>query len=153
MLKISKADYDLIRWEAERSYPQECCGVLLGRLVDGQREVTLSFTCENAQTDSPRNRYTIHPEQLLAALKLARSRGENIVGFYHSHPDHRAHYSSTDLDEAHWFDCSYVITSVEHGRAAATNSFVLVGSEQQKDFHSEKIEIVAYQRQPLRSAV
>jgi proteasome lid subunit RPN8/RPN11 len=152
MLKISKADYDLIRWEAERSYPDECCGVLLGRLANGQREVTLSFTCENERTDSPGNRYSIHPEQLLAALKLARSRGENIVGFYHSHPDHPAYYSSTDLDEAHWFDCSYVITSVEHGRAAATNSFVLVGAEGQKDFHSEKIEIVAY-KQSLRNAV
>src|SRR5215468_6639092 len=152
MLKISKADYDLIRWEAERSYPHECCGILLGRLVDGRREVTLTITCENARTDSPGNRYSIHPEQLIAAMKLARSRGENIVGFYHSHPDHPAEYSRTDLDEAHWFDCSYVITSVEHGRAMATNAFVLTGSETEKSLHSENIEIVTFQ-QPLRSAV
>jgi proteasome lid subunit RPN8/RPN11 len=152
MLKISKADYDLIRWEAERSYPYECCGILLGRLVNGRREVTLTITCENARTDSPGTRYSIHPEQLLAALKLARSRGENIVGFYHSHPDHPAEYSRTDLDEAHWFDCSYVITSVEHGRAMATNAFALTGSESEKSLHSENIEIVTYQ-QPLRSAV
>jgi len=152
MLKISKADYDLIRWEAERSYPHECCGILLGRLVDGRREVTLTITCENARTDSPGTRYSIHPEQLIAAMKLARSRGENIVGFYHSHPNHPAEYSRTDLNEAHWFDCSYVITSVEHGRAMTTNAFVLTGSEAEKSLHPENIEIATYQ-QPLRSAV
>jgi proteasome lid subunit RPN8/RPN11 len=152
MLKISRADYDLIRWEAERSYPHECCGILLGNAANGERVVALTITCENARTDSPENRYSIHPEQLLAALKLARSRGENIVGFYHSHPDHPAEYSATDLDEAHWFDCSYMITGVDHGHAVTSNSFVLVGGEGNKTFEPEKIEIVAY-KQPLRNVV
>src|SRR5215472_9115522 len=173
MLKISKADYDLIRWEAERSYPHECCGILLGTVTPqpansarsggpvappqspqpantaragGERKVTLTLTCENARLDSPTNRYSIHPEQLIAGLKLARSRGETIVGFYHSHPDHPAQFSSTDLDEAHWFDCSYLIVSVEHGRATAGNSFVLTGSENSKQFEPEAMEITAYQR-------
>lgn len=175
MLKISKADYDLIRWEAERSYPHECCGILLGTVqplpansarakdpaapplpantarpantaAGQERKVTLTFTCENARTDSPHDRYSIHPEQLIAGLKLARSRGETIVGFYHSHPDHPAQYSATDLDEAHWFDCSYLIVSVEHGRAAAGNSFVLTGSENSKQFEPELMEVTAYQR-------
>jgi len=151
MLKISKADYDLIRWEAERSYPHECCGILLGTALAGERVVTLTLTCENARIDSLANRYSIHPEQLIAGLKLARSRGETIVGFYHSHPDHPAQYSSTDLDEAHWFDCSYLIVSVEHGRAAAGNAFVLMGSEDRKQFEPEPIEVTTYQR--LRDAV
>jgi proteasome lid subunit RPN8/RPN11 len=152
MLRISKPDYDLIRWEAERSYPHECCGILLGTTLNKERVVTLTVPCENTSTDSPGNRYSIHPEQVIAALKLARSRAESIVGFYHSHPDHAAEYSSTDLDEAHWFDCSYVITAVEQGRAALTNCFVLVGSEEEKVFRPEKIEIVAY-RQPLPVAL
>ena len=176
MLKISKADYDLIRWEAERSYPHECCGILLGTISPQQantglagdpvarpqslqpanatgpeRKVTLTLTCENARSDSPHDRYSIHPEQLIAGLKLARSRGETIVGFYHSHPDHPAQYSSTDLDEAHWFDCSYLIVSVENGRAAAGNSFVLTGSENSKQFEPEAIEVTAYSR--LKDAV
>ena len=151
MLKISKADYDLIRWEAERSYPHECCGILLGTALAGERVVTLTLTCENARTDSLANRYSIHPEQLIAGLKLARSRGETIVGFYHSHPDHPAQYSSTDLDEAHWFDCSYLIVSVEHGRATAGNAFVLMGSEDGKTLEPEAVEVTAYQR--LRDAV
>jgi proteasome lid subunit RPN8/RPN11 len=152
MLRITKPDYDLIRWEAEQSYPHECCGILLGNALNKERVVTLTVPCENTRTDSPGNRYSIHPEQVIAALKLARSRAESIIGFYHSHPDHVAQYSAADLDEAHWFDCSYVITAVEQGRAALSNSFVLVGSEEQKIFQPEKIEIVAY-RQALPVAL
>lgn len=149
MLRIGKADYDLIRWEAKRSYPLECCGILLGNVVDGHRLVTMTLTCKNMRLDSPSDRYSINPDQVIAALKLARSRGENIIGFYHSHPDHSPHYSSTDLAEAHWFDCSYVITSVEGGAPTTTASFVLLGSEEQKNFHAEPIEIVANERSLL----
>jgi proteasome lid subunit RPN8/RPN11 len=149
MLQMSKADYDMIRWEAERSYPNECCGILLGNVSGDQRQVTLTITCENMRRDSPLNRYSIDPEKVIAALKLARSRAETIVGFYHSHPDHSPRYSGTDLAEAHWFDCSYVITGVESGCAAATHSFVLVGGEDDKRFAEEKIEIVAYGGMPI----
>lgn len=152
MLRIAKPDYDLIRWEAERSYPHECCGILLGNLLNKERVVTLTVPCENARMDAPGNRYSIHPEQVIAALKLARSRAESIIGFYHSHPDHPAKWSSTDLEEAHWFDCSYMIVSVEGGRASVTSSFVLTGSEEEKRFQAEQIEIVAY-RQPLPIAL
>jgi proteasome lid subunit RPN8/RPN11 len=75
-----------------------------------------------------------------------RQRGEDIIGFYHSHPDHPARYSATDLSEAHWFDCSYVITSVLQGHADATTSFLLQGTEDKKHFAGEDIEIVSYQR-------
>jgi proteasome lid subunit RPN8/RPN11 len=149
MLIISKADYDLIRWEAKRSYPHECCGILLGNMVDGHRSVSMTLTCENMRVDSPADRYSINPEQVVAAQKLARNRGENILGFYHSHPDHSPQYSSTDLAEAHWFDCSYVITSVENGTPTATASYVLIGSEDRKSFHPENIEIVTDQRSLL----
>ena len=146
MLQISKADYDLIRWEAERSYPHECCGILLGKVNGNDRMVTLTVPCENARTDSPSNRYRIDPQKVIAALKLARSRSETIVGFYHSHPDHPAYYSETDLTEAHWFDCSYVITSVQQGHAGATTSFILMGTEDKKHFAQEDIEVTTYKR-------
>jgi len=152
MLKISRADYDLIRWEAERSYPHECCGILLGTVHEGQRVVTMTVTCENMRLDSPVNRYSIDPQRIIAALKLARNRAESVVGFYHSHPDAGACFSSTDLEEAHWFDCSYVITAVDRGRASATDSYVLHGTEQEKQFQEEKIEVVA-NAQPLRIAL
>ena len=149
MLQISKADYDLIRWEAQKSYPHECCGILLGKIEGGRRRVTLTITCENTRHESAATRYSIEPEKVIAALKLARSRAETIVGFYHSHPDQPARYSGTDLDEAHWFDCSYVITTVEGGRTGPTNSFVLTGSEDNKAFALEEIQITAYQRMPI----
>ena len=141
MLRINKADYDLIRWEAEHSYPHECCGIILGKLQGGQRTVTMTIKCDNARTDTASHRYSIPPEQVVAALKLARSRAEIIIGFYHSHPDCPPRYSTTDLTEAHWFGCSYVITSVDHGRASATDSYVLAGTEDQKKFLAEEIEI------------
>ena len=139
MLKISQADYNLIRWEAERRYPSECCGILLGNSGDDGRTVALTITCENAGPN-PERRYNIHPEQLVAALKLARSRHENIIGFYHSHPDHDPHFSTTDLAEANWFNCSYVITAVAQGRAGRTESFVLTGSDEDKKFEPEEIK-------------
>ncbi|MBZ5532751.1 MAG: M67 family metallopeptidase [Acidobacteriia bacterium] len=152
MLKISKADYDLIRWEAERSYPNECCGILLGNFLEGHRLVTMTVTCENARSDSPANRYSIKPQQVINAQKLAKSRGEDIIGFYHSHPDHPPHPSPTDLEEAYWFNCSYVITSVERGSSRATQSFELLGQEERKELQPEEIEIVANQ-QPLKIAL
>ncbi|MGH9567261.1 MAG: Mov34/MPN/PAD-1 family protein [Candidatus Angelobacter sp.] len=153
MLTISKADYHSIRWEAERSYPNECCGIILGILAGQGRVATLILTCENTRTDAPANRYAIDPPRVIAALKLARSRSETIIGFYHSHPDHPPKYSRTDLQEAHWFDCSYVITSVEQGRAKETRSYVLLGTEEKKTFAEERIEIVAHQGASLSIAL
>jgi proteasome lid subunit RPN8/RPN11 len=152
MLRISKADYDLIRWEAEHSYPYECCGIILGVPAGGDRLVTMTLKCDNARADAAHHRYSINPEQVVAALKLARSRSESIIGFYHSHPDCPPRYSTTDLTEAHWFGCSYVITSVDRGRASATDSYMLVGAEDRKKFLAEEIEIVT-NAQPLGVAL
>jgi len=88
------------------------------------------------------NRYNIDPRELIRIQREGRERGEDIVGFYHSHPDHPAQWSPTDLAEAHWFGCSYVITSVEKGKAVLTNSFELIGSgEDDKKLVAEKIEV------------
>jgi proteasome lid subunit RPN8/RPN11 len=68
--------------------------------------------------------------------------GHDIVGFYHSHPDHPARWSATDLAEAHWTGCSYLITSVEKGRAVLTNSFLLLDQEEAKHFEDEPLEVI-----------
>jgi proteasome lid subunit RPN8/RPN11 len=74
--------------------------------------------------------------------RTGRERGLDIVGFYHSHPDHPAQWSSTDFAEAHWIGCSYVITAVEKGAARQTNSFLLTGTtEDDKAFRNEIIEV------------
>src|SRR5438876_10457095 len=99
--------------------------------MDGDfRAVTSIARCGNTRTDSPQNRYQIDPRELIRIQREGRERGEDIVGFYHSHPDHPAQWSPNALAEAHWFGCSYVITSVEQGRATITNSFELVGSDE-----------------------
>jgi proteasome lid subunit RPN8/RPN11 len=143
MLKLLRAAYDSLRRHGEETYPHECCGVLLGRFADdGSREVTSTARCGNTRTDSPHNRYNIDPRELVRIQREGRERGEDIVGFYHSHPDHPAEWSSTDLAEAHWVRCSYVITSVEKGKAATTNSFELTGSEESdKQLVDEAIKI------------
>ncbi|HKC70468.1 MAG TPA: M67 family metallopeptidase, partial [Terriglobales bacterium] len=92
----------------------------------------------------PQNRYNIDPRELITIQRQAREQGLDIVGFYHSHPDHPARWSSTDLADAHWLGCSYVITRVEKGQARETNSFLLLGAEEaDKRFQGEPIEVAA----------
>jgi proteasome lid subunit RPN8/RPN11 len=142
MLRIGKSQYDSLRRHGEETYPHECCGVLLGQVDGDARTVTSVARCGNTREDSPQNRYHIDPKELIRIQREGRERGEDIVGFYHSHPDHPARWSSTDLAEAHWFGCSYLITSVEKGTAVVTNSFELVGSEEKdKRFADEEIEV------------
>ena len=143
MLKITQKDYDSLRKHGEETYPHECCGVLLGQMDDsGVRIVTSTARCGNTRTDSPQNRYNIDPRELVRIQREGRGRGEDIVGFYHSHPDHPARWSPTDFNEAHWLGCSYVITSVEQGVAKQTNSFFLAGTgEDDKRFEDEEIHV------------
>jgi proteasome lid subunit RPN8/RPN11 len=143
MLKISPNDYAALRRHGEETYPHECCGILLGHTDDaGARIVTSTARCGNTRTDSPQNRYNIDPRELIRIQREGRERGEDIVGFYHSHPDHPARWSATDLAEAHWIGSSYVITSVDEGKAAFTNSFELTGaSEDDKQFSPEPITL------------
>ena len=141
-LKIDRSAYDALRRHGEETYPHECCGVLLGEMNGEGRVVTSVVRCGNTRTDSPQNRYHIDPRELVKIQREGREHGEDIVGFYHSHPDHRAQWSQTDLDEAHWIGCSYVITSVEEGKAALTHSFELSGSdENDKMFVDEPIHV------------
>jgi len=107
------------------------------------RIVRSTARVDNTRLDSPHNRYNIDPKDLIRIQREGRERGEDIIGFYHSHPDHPARWSQTDLAEAHWFGCSYVITSVEKGEAKITNSFELTGTEENdKKFVDESLTLV-----------
>jgi len=142
MLKLRQSEFDALRRHAEQAYPQECCGALLGTRAGNIREVRAAVLCTNTQADSPQTRYSIDPRELVRIQREARERGWEIVGFYHSHPDHPARWSPTDLEDAHWIGCSYVIVSVEGGRAASANSFVLTGTrEEDKALADEEIVI------------
>ena len=147
MLKLTEQIYNVIRRHGEETYPHECCGVLLGRSRidengDGVNEVEDAVLAGNTRTDSAHNRYQIAPQELIRIQRQARERGLDIVGFYHSHPDHPAQWSKTDFAEAHWLGCSYVISSVRAAVAQETNSFLLTGtSEENKAFEDEPLEV------------
>lgn len=143
MLKIPQSVYEELRRHGEETYPHECCGVLLGTFDgDEARTVKALARAGNTRTDSPENRYNIDPRELVRIQREGRERGFDIVGFYHSHPDHPAQWSQTDLAEAHWIGCSYVITSVQKRTADRTNSFMLCGTdEESKRFENEQLII------------
>ncbi len=143
MLQLTHADYQTLRAHGEETYPHECCGVLLGKSTPEGNIVRQVVAAGNTRTDSAHNRYHIAPVELIRIQRQARSASLDIVGFYHSHPDHPAQWSRTDFAEAHWLGCSYVITRVAEGKADITNSFRLAGtSEEDKTFHDEPIEIM-----------
>ena len=149
-LRLPRAVYDALRAHGEHTYPHECCGVLFGRFIhsDLARNEPAGWTVEaavpagNTRTDSAHNRYHIAPAELVKIERQARSQGLDIAGFYHSHPDHPAQWSTTDFQEAHWLGCCYVITAVEQGKATITNSFSLAGlTEEDKRFEQETIQV------------
>jgi proteasome lid subunit RPN8/RPN11 len=144
VLKLSQSDWHALRAHGEETYPHECCGILLGTMdIDKNERVVKSvIRAGNTRLDSLHNRYNIDPKELIAAQKQARTAGLDIVGFYHSHPDHPPRWSPTDLAEAHWIGCSYVITSVVQGKAEVTNSFCLTGTmEEDKRFAEEQLQV------------
>jgi proteasome lid subunit RPN8/RPN11 len=147
MLRIAYSDYETLRAHGEETYPNECCGVLLGKNIAEDHAAAVNHVQQivragNTRTDSAHNRYNIAPQELVKIQRQARGLGLDIVGFYHSHPDHPAQWSTTDFAEAHWLGCSYVITSIEHGKARTTNSFLLSGTaEDNKRFEDQAIQI------------
>lgn len=143
MLRMTEGVYQAIRQHGEETYPHECCGALLGEAEGAANVVAQAVRAGNTRTDSAHNRYQIAPQELVAIQRQARQQGWDIIGFYHSHPDHPARWSETDLAEAHWFGCSYVITAVAEGAAQRTNSFRLAGAEEeQKQLVDEPIDLM-----------
>lgn len=136
-IKVTQQHLNLIKQHGEQSYPHECCGFLLGTNEDGVNVLHETYRAENEWQDSEsaghessdsrpesrRNRYLITPEQYKRADAYARERKIGIIGYYHSHPDHPAFPSGFDLDHSCWPGESYVIVSIEKGKAAALNSF------------------------------
>jgi proteasome lid subunit RPN8/RPN11 len=127
-----------IRAHLCRIYPDEGCGVLLGRDGEGAREVVGVVPLENRHGDSLHNRYLVAPEQFLAAERAARNAGIEVIGFFHSHPDHPPRPSAFDLQHA-WPYYSYLIVNVTRGEAAEARSWRLV--DDRSRFEEERLEI------------
>lgn len=100
---------------AEEGYPNEICGLLVGRLgADPLAEE--AWPCPNSNTERTRDRYQLEPQAQLRLEKRARERGLDVVGYYHSHPDHPAAASETDSSLS-WEETAYLIQSVRQGKA------------------------------------
>jgi len=126
MIAIGARGLEEIRRHGESDYPRECCGLLIGSFgPTGTKVVDEIYPIGNAREQAAqRNRFLIAPEDMMRGEKRARSRGRDIVGFYHSHPDHPAVPSAFDLEHA-WPVYSYVIVSVRSGRAEELSSWEL----------------------------
>ena len=121
-LRLSAILADEIRREGERAYPAECCGVLAGHPGE-VKEVLELVPVTNRRTDDP-HRYLIAPEDLRRIEAELSSSGLEVLGCYHSHPDHPAAPSAFDTEQA-WPWYSYIILRVDRARAAELTSWVL----------------------------
>ncbi len=138
VLYLSKQLKQEIETRAVESYPHECCGALLGDDRKSRREALHVFPLVNRREDSPRNRFSITPEDFRAAEQAARARGLELIGWYHSHPDHPALPSEYDREHA-WPWYSYIIVSVADRKPGEMKSWRL--ADDRARFEPEQIEV------------
>jgi proteasome lid subunit RPN8/RPN11 len=141
MIHIEAKLISRIERQAERDYPHECGGMLIGKFSsDGEKTVVETFPLENAREEEVRhNRVLILPKDVLRAERYAREKLLDVIGYYHSHPDEVAVPSQYDLEHALpvW---SYVIASVIGGKAVDVRSWVM--ENDRSKFNEEQIEKV-----------
>jgi len=138
MLNLFSEHEKTIRAEGETAYPNECCGILIGE-IDGSGVKTVKNTeaIRNAHEDTEQyHRFLITPEDMMRAEQTARKRKQDVIGFYHSHPDHPAIPSDYDKEHALPF-YSYVIVSVIQGKSEELTSWELTSDR--NNFESENI--------------
>ena len=126
---------EAIRAHGVETYPNECCGALIGRAG----VVTATFALPNTTDEGPRRRFLVRPQDYREAEKRASEMGAELLGFYHSHPDHPARPSQYDLDHA-WPSFSYIIVSVLAGKPADMTSWRL--QEDRSAFDQEELSWV-----------
>ncbi len=123
-----------IRQHGRETYPHECCGALIGR--DGV--VIEAMALPNTTKEGPRRRFLVRPADYRAAERRATATSADLLGFYHSHPDHPARPSRYDLDHA-WPTFAYVIVAVDDGEPGAMTSWRL--REDRSAFDEESVAV------------
>ncbi|OLC24062.1 MAG: hypothetical protein AUH40_09410 [Chloroflexi bacterium 13_1_40CM_65_17] len=137
-MRIRRLAFEAIQAHGAEGYPNEICGIMLGPLGQGERAVTEVRRARNIIVERSRDRYEIDPLDQIRIQREADAAGLDIVGYYHSHPDHPARASVFDTERA-WAGYVYVIVSVENGKPVDANAFVA-----EKDggpFHPDALEI------------
>ncbi len=138
MITLDPRTLDAIREHGRETYPEECCGALLGTADNGSARVARIARMENARNDERRRRYTIEPLEYARIERQADAERLSVLGFYHSHPDHPA--IPSEYDREHGFPFfHYVVLSVGAGVPGEANSFIL--SEDRGAFEREEIRI------------
>lgn len=137
MIYITQDKINEIQKHAESSYPYECCGLLIGK-CGSKREVLKIHSIRNRNVERAVDRYDMDPYEFNQADKDARKSGYDIIGIYHSHPDHPARPSVFDAERA-WAGYSYFIIAVKDGKKEALKSWVF--DETKKGFDEEEITI------------
>jgi proteasome lid subunit RPN8/RPN11 len=123
MIRIESEPWAAMVAHARASYPNECCGAMLGSTDGETKLVRESIAIQNAFEGAQAARYELRPEDLLAADKAARERHMDLIGIYHSHPDCDAYFSTTDLQNScPWY--SFVVLSIQKGEFNHANSFL-----------------------------
>lgn len=123
MIRIEPAPWQTMVDHARATFPNECCGVMLGASDGEQKVVKAALPMENAYKGAQEDRYEIRPEDLLRADREARKEGMELIGIFHSHPDCDAYFSKTDLENScPWY--SFVVLSIKQGEFDHANSFL-----------------------------
>lgn len=118
MIRLDALHLETIRDAAEAAYPDECCGLLVGRREDADRvKVTRVEPSRNVAREGTRERFEIDPELRFRLMRGLEGGPDDIVGHYHSHPDHAAQPSARDLAMAFEPDLVWIIAAVARGRA------------------------------------
>ncbi|HTB14930.1 MAG TPA: M67 family metallopeptidase [Bryobacteraceae bacterium] len=123
MIRINSEAWETMVAHAQSTFPDECCGVMIGKTDGEVKNVTSAIAVENAYKGKQEDRYEIRPEDLLAVDKNARAQGLDLIGIFHSHPDCDAYFSKTDLENScPWY--SFVVLSIKGGKFDHANCFL-----------------------------
>lgn len=138
MLRISRSVLEDIQGHMQETYPHECCGLIIGASANGVRQALDSRRCRNLNEERAADRYELDPSDMLRAEQELAGTGRDIVGVYHSHPDHPSRPSEFDRDHA-WPGWSYMIGSVMNGQVRSVRSWELDDSAGR--FDEEPLEV------------
>ena len=142
-MRIPRAQVEAMLAHARSGYPFEVCGVLLGRGGEGDRRVEEVVGVVNRETEAPRVRYQIAPEDLIRIQRAARDAGREILGYYHSHPDHPARPSETDrriAAEGLSDGIVYMVIGVEGGEKTTPTAWIFRDAKQA--FDEEPFDVI-----------
>jgi proteasome lid subunit RPN8/RPN11 len=140
MIKVLDDIFNKILEHCKDSYPHECCGALLGMAdEDGVKTISDTYPMANKNTERAKDRYEIDPLDFMRAEKAAKAGGLELLGIYHSHPDHPSRPSEFDRERG-WPDYSYIIVAVENGEKTEAQSWCF--TEDNEPFKEEELQII-----------